>query len=243
MKELVWDGRTRVEDFRTDDGQILVNSFAHIQQGEWQMLTAKLAVLPEYSAPYLINAFEPNNSAFNTLLSQSAHHNAPVETIQQLIDLGASRYQRNAQGQNALNIAMAQGHESLYAILQPAPKVSVSLADMQSIEQHIHTIIVSDEIAAGCIKDYALRLPQVDMLLECEKLNGYFPVPEYFGGFSIWLDRDEAETTVYVFSASRMDNDGDSARLYRVTLHKGELLAKGRAVEELYFKKVVQILK
>jgi hypothetical protein len=243
MKSLIWDGRTKTEDFHAHDAQMLIKSFVNMQQYKWQTLVADLAALPEYTVSYLINTVRPENPTLNTLLHEAARYNAPVDSIEHLIDLGASRYQRNAQGQNALDIAQVQGHEALYAILQPVPRVVVSLTDMQTIEEHIYTIILNDEIAALCINDYALCLPQVAMLLESDTLNGYFPVPEYLGGFSMWLDSEEAEPTVYVFSASRMDNDGDSARLYRVTPAKSDLLAKGREVDELYFKKVVQILK
>jgi hypothetical protein len=85
-------------------------------------------------------------------------------------------------------IAARKGHVHLLEILEPVYERHVPLDVLVRIEWHFHEVICSR--ADRLVLDEALRLPELEPLLELKEPTIYFPVPGMYGGFSYTLEAD-----------------------------------------------------
>ena len=104
--DIVWDGITRSE---TLSDPAIRNDLANSAKlYDW---ARTVAIIREY--PGLVNTTRPSGKTRYAPLHQAAHGNAPLEVVQQLIDLGAWRSLQNVRGERPVDIANQKSHQFL----------------------------------------------------------------------------------------------------------------------------------
>jgi hypothetical protein len=109
-----------------------------------------------------------------------------VEVVQQLIDMGAWRTLRNARGERPLDVATRKKHTHLLGVLEPVYRHLVPLGMLLKIQSHLHEVIRGR--AEQLVQEHALRLPELEPLLELEQPQMWFSVPGMYGGLKYHLD-------------------------------------------------------
>jgi len=154
-----------------------------------------------------------------TALHQAAWHGAPVEIVQGLIELGASRGIRTTDGkrQRPLDIANEKNHEHLYDILTPRGLPEVSDEELLKVEAHFHEVVVAE--ARGVFKSDSMRLPDLGLLRDHPRV--WMPIPGMYGGFNFWWDDGHLVTE----SSCRVC--GGSGRTNHITSGGAKLVDQG----------------
>lgn len=146
-----------------------------------------LEILRTY--PSLINATRLNGKSFYSPLHQAAHGGAPVEVVQTMIEIGAWRTLRNADGERPLDISKRKMHKHLIQVLEPVYKTHIPHETLQQIQDQFHKLIRTRIIYLHAMpEESGLRLPELKPLLEMEQPHAWFSVPMMYGGFNYWLD-------------------------------------------------------
>ena len=102
-----------------------------------------------------------------------------------MVEIGAWRTLKNANGENPVDIARKKKHQRLFQLLEPVYKEFVPHETLQKIQNHFHSIILGR--TRDLVEKYGLRLPELELLLEIDQPRMWFPVPGMCGGFSYWL--------------------------------------------------------
>ncbi|HSF30686.1 MAG TPA: ankyrin repeat domain-containing protein [Candidatus Tectomicrobia bacterium] len=202
--DIIWDGTTRSETLgpsRANARQELANS-ARVY--DWPRVLAMLTEHPEF-----VNALRPGGRSLYAPLHQAAHGGASIDVVQRLLDLGAWRTLQNARGERPVDVARRMSRTHLGSVLQPEYKRHVPLGILLKIQSHFHAVI--RERAARLIEEHALRLPELEPLLELERPTIWFPIPGMAGGFSYWLEEVDVEAKLITESWCRMV-DGSGQR-------------------------------
>lgn len=173
--------------------------------------------------PSLINMTRLDGSTGRTPLHQSAHGGAPAEIVQKLLNLGAWRTLRSADGKTALEIATIRGNDHLIPILEPVLIHQVPEETLEAIQAYFHTVI-SDR-AQFLLDGKSYRLPQLSVLLELEEPRMWCPIPGMYGGFSFWLSDVGPDAKVVSESWCRVAPG--SGQRHRVTPKGSQLVASG----------------
>ena len=204
MIDPAWDGVARAETL-SPQAPAARHQLANAAKAyEWQSV---LALLAEHNE--LINSTRPGGSSLYTVLHQAAHGGAPAEIVEQLLTIGAWRTLRTAHGDRPIDIAERRGHAHLRKPLEPALKHDVPLDMLQLIQQHFHAVI--RERADQFLRDHALRLPELEPLLEMVEPKLWFAIPGMYGGFHFWLDQIAGEPVLMTESWCRVE-DGSGQR-------------------------------
>lgn len=146
-----------------------------------------------------------------------------MEVVQQMLAMGAWRTLRNANSQRPVDIARERSHHHLIPILEPVYKKQISLQTLQRIQEHFHAVI-RERVGTG-IEPYALRLPELEPLLEMENSKIWFPVPGMYGGFNYWLEGEESNTQLVVESWCRVVEG--SGQRHEITSEGSQLVDEG----------------
>jgi hypothetical protein len=215
--DAVWDGITRPEDL-SHEGQALRNRLAdHARSYDWPEVLAILA-----REPTLINSSRPGGASRFAPLHQAAHGGAPAEVVDKLIEMGAWRLLRNAAGERPFEVAQRKDHFHLSRSLEPVPRRDVPPATLGALERYFHAVIRGR--AGNLVEQHALRLPELEPLLEMERPVVWFAVPGMYGGFRYRLEDEGAGAKLVTESWCRVV-DGSGQR--------HEILASGsRLIEE-----------
>lgn len=155
-----------------------------------------------------------------TPLHQAAWHGAPIMVADELLWRGAFRSQPDAQGRLPADIARTRGHDELATFLTPRPHPRDE-ADLQSIESHLHELVMRRAAGMG-VHRQRLRAVPVAILIELrpdERL--YVPVPGMYGGFSLRWEGDAVESS----SWSRVS--GGSGQTHIIRPSGAELTEEG----------------
>lgn len=215
MSEVIWDGVTRAETLGS--AATARQHLAERARGyDWSSVLAILSAHPEW-----INSIRPGSSSLYTVLHQAAHGGAPLEVVQQLLARGAWRTLRNAKGERAVDIARHRGHGHLTLVLEPVIKHHVPAGELKQIQQHFHSLIQGR--AGDLVREHALRLPELEVLLEMQTPKLWFPVPGMYGGFRIWLER--VNGSYLLVTESQVS--GGSGQRQIVSPHGSLLIAEG----------------
>ena len=213
-----WDGITRAETLNASAAAAR-HAFADAARAyNWPAVLAVLA-----RDQQLIHSTRPGGSSRYSVLHQAAHGGAPAEVVEQLLALGAWRTLRTAHGERPLDLAERHGHAHLRALLQPVLRHTVPADELQAMQQHFHAVI--RERADALVREHALRLPELEPLLEMAEPRLWFAVPGMVGGFHFWLDTLAGDPVVIAESWSRVV-DGSGQR-HLVSPHGSLLLAEG----------------
>ena len=216
--DIAWDGITRAEGL-DEDAMRVRHALADAARGaDWPLVFELLAAHRE-----LVNSTRLNGSSRYTPLHQAAHGDAPVEVIRRLVHLGAWRSLRNARGERAVDVAERCGHRRLIGALTPEYRRDVPLEDLRNIQLHFHIVIQGR--AKALIREHALRLPELEPLLELASPHTWFPVPGMYGGFSYELKVSELPVTLVSESWSRVV--GGSGQRHEITTVGSRLVEEG----------------
>jgi hypothetical protein len=190
----------------------------HGRSYDWAGLLAAIEEHPEY-----VNAARPGGRSWYAPLHQAAHGGAPVAVVERLLALGAWRMLRAADGARPVDIAARRGHTHLTALLTPVLQRTLPAATLAALQEHLHAVIRGR--AEPMIREYALRLPELEVLLELPTPGLRFPVPGMYGGFGIRLDAIDGDSVLVVESWSRIV-DGSGQR-HVISPHGSLLVGEG----------------
>ena len=180
--DAVWDGIIRIETLNEEAIRTRQRLADHAKAYNW---AGTLAILSEY--PELVNTTRPGGHSLYAPLHQTAYGGAPADVITQLLEIGAWRTLQNALGERPVDIAKKRRHHQLVPILEPDPKRQVPLGILLKLQGHFHEVI--RERANDLVEKHALRLPELEPLLEMERPRLWFAIPGMYGGFSFQLEQ------------------------------------------------------
>lgn len=218
MSEATWDGVTQSKTLNAEANAVRQRLADAAKTYDWATV---FAILAEH--PALVNCTRPDSQSGYTALHQAAHGGANASVIQQLIQFGAWRSLRTAQGERAMDIAQRQGHPNLVDLLMPRLNPELSAATIEAIQRHFHVVILSR--AEQLIHEHAWRLPELEPLLELDSVKMWFPIPGMYGGFAYWFS--EVAGTPVLISESWSRVAGGSGQRHLVSMHGSLLLDKG----------------
>jgi hypothetical protein len=175
MADIIWNGIPGPKAMENVEAR---NSLADAAKSyDWSRV---FAVLDEH--PELINATRPGGSSLYAPLHQAAYGGAPVEVVRKLIGLGAWRTLQNALGERPVDVAEKRRVRPLVDVLTPVMRRRVPLGILLKIQAHFHGVIQGR--AEKQLKEFGLRLPELEPLLELVRGPIWFEVPGMYGGFA-----------------------------------------------------------
>jgi hypothetical protein len=194
----VWDGVTQPDTLSPEVLEIRQRVADAAHGYNWSRLLTTLAEHPE-----LVNSTRPGSGSRFAPLHQAAYGKAPIEVVERLLALGAWRTLRNARGERPVDVAARRGHRQIMPVLEPVLKRQVPLGILLKIQEHFHAVI--RECAGGFIEGHALRLPELEPLLEMDYPSVEFDIPGMMGGFSYELVKTGVEAKLFTKCCSRFD--------------------------------------
>lgn len=162
--DAVWDGITRTETLNEEAIRTRQRLADHAKAYDWN---GTLGILSEH--PNLVNTARPGGHSLYAPLHQVAYGGAPVDIITQLLEIGAWRTLQNALGERPVDFAKKRGYRQLVSILEPDIKHQVPLWILLKLQGHFHEVI--RERANDLVEKHALRLPELEPLLEMESFS------------------------------------------------------------------------
>ena len=216
--DLTWDGRIRLQALPEQEVQVRQALATAAKAYDWLRVIKVLS-----NHPHLVNTTRPDGSSLYAPLHQAAHGGAPTTIIARLVEMGAWRTLQNSRGERPVDVAEQRGHTHLLSILAPQMKRHVPWGILLQLQRHTHTLI--HERAPEYVKQYDLRLPELEPLLEFDRLPYWFEVSGMYGGFSLNLDTDGAKAKLTAESWCRVVEG--SGQRHEVTSAGYKLVAEG----------------
>lgn len=216
--DITWDGITRAETFAKESADVRHALADAAKSYNWPRVFALIAEHQE-----LVNSTRPDGSSLFAPLHQAAHGGAPVEVIQKLVNMGAWRTLRNAHRERAVDVAIKAHHRYLIAALEPVYKHFVPFDILLKIQNHFHAVI--NARAGKLVRGRALRLPELEPLLELDRPQMWFPIPGMYGGFSYRLEA--ADENAKLVSESWCRVVGGSGQRHLITSEGSVLEEEG----------------
>ena len=158
--DINWDGITLARTVSNEETVIRHSLADAAKYADWVRVFDLLSEQEER----FVNFTRLDGSSWYAPLHQAAWHGAPVEIVRRLIQKGAWRALRNAKGERAVDVAERRGHRHLLEGLAPEFKHHVPMDVLLRVQAHFHAVI--RERAGWLIEEYALRLPELEPLLE-----------------------------------------------------------------------------
>lgn len=156
-----------------------------------------------------------------TVLHQAASHNAPVEVVKALIELGSFRQLHSTDGkfQRPVDIAQEKGFTELVPVLQPPPDLIpyISSQALSRIQTHFEDVVRKE--AKSAFKPESMRVADLCLLREVETI--FMTVPGIYGSFEMRFEGDHLVTR----SSCRVVGTGDAT--YHITAEKATLVQEG----------------
>ncbi len=193
----VWDGITQSKTLNQEVAEIRHKLSDATKTYDW---LRTLEILSEY--PQLANSSRPDENSFYAPLHQAAYGGASADVVMQMVKLGAWRTLQNVRGEKPIDIANKLAHRHLISALTPEYKHHISSSVLPEIQKHFHQVIRGR--ANQLVEEQALRLPELEPLLELEQPKMWFAVPGMYGGFSYWLETKKEETKLITESWCRV---------------------------------------
>ncbi|GAB3827713.1 hypothetical protein ACFPIJ_08030 [Dactylosporangium cerinum] len=210
MAEQTWDGTTRLTS--PTSPQVLVRQRLAdcAKRYDWPGVFAVLD-----AEPGLVNAVRPGGASWFAPLHQAAHAGAAVAVVERLVGLGAWRGLRTAAGERPVDLARRGNHAHLLGALEPPRRADVPAETLRRIQVYLHAVIRAR--AGHLVDEHALRLPELDVLLELDEPRMVFPVPGLHGRFEFRLEPDGPGTRLLVdVFAERHEVTAQEVRLHAV---------------------------
>ena len=216
--EVEWDGITRVDTLAEWSADVRQRLADHAKAYNWKGVFALLAEHSEF-----VNSTRPGGGSWYAPLHQAAHGGAPVEIVERLVEIGAWRGLRNARGERPVDVATRMGHTHLTDPLTPVIRTVVQPEALAAIQFHLHTVI--RQRAADLVDEHALRLPELEFLMELDDPAFWFPVPGMYGGFNCRLDHGASGVILVAESWCRVV--GGSGQRHEITPSGAVLVDEG----------------
>lgn len=216
--EIRWDGITLPGTVTEDASECRSELAGAAHAYNWSRV---LDLLREHQE--LANSSRPGGTSWFAPLHQAAHGGAPLDVVRQLLELGAWRTLQNARGERPVDVAERSGHHNLRHTLEPVFKHRVPLGVLLKIQSHFHDVIRGR--ASDFVKEHALRLPELEPLLELETPKVWFAVPGMYGGFSYSLESFGVEAKLVAESWCRIA--GGSGQRHEITSEGSRLVEEG----------------
>jgi hypothetical protein len=214
----VWDGITQPDSLNPWAAAARV-ALADAAKGyHWSKVFEFLSKHPEF-----VNSWRPGGKSLCAPLHQAAHGGAPLEVVRRLLGMGAWRTLQNGRGERPVDVAAKKGHAHLLAVLEPEYRRQVPLGVLLKIQQHFHAVI--RQRADRLVLEHALRLPELEPMLELDEPRMWLEVPGMHGGFSFWLDAAGVEARLIAESWCRIERG--SGQRHEITSAGSQLVAKG----------------
>ena len=216
--DICWDGIQLLQTLNEDaaKGRSELANAARVHN--WSRVFELLGEHPEW-----INACRPGGTSLFAPLHQAAYGGAPFDVIQRLLELGAWRTLQNARGERPVDVAERRGNNQLLDALEPVHKHRVPIGVLLKIQSHFHDVIKGR--VDRLITEHALRLPELEPLLEVESSPVWFPVPGMYGGFSYRFESFGVEASLVAESWCRVE--GGSGQRHEITSEGSRLLEEG----------------
>jgi hypothetical protein len=187
MEEHVWDGTTRLATLPDWAAKARLRLADCAKRYDWQGVFDVLEGEPDF-----VNSSRPDSDSWYAPLHQAAHGGAPVQVVTRLIEYGAWRGLRNASGERPIDITRRRGHSHLFDILEPPRRIDVPTETLRRIQVYFHAVIRVR--AQHLVDEHALRPPELEVMLELENPQIWFPVPGMHGGFKFRLEPAGADS-------------------------------------------------
>ena len=147
----------------------------------------------------------------------------PLAFAALFIRLGAWRLMRNAAGELPADVARRRGHVALAERLTPPPPLSHAKQTVRS-QQHFFNALVHVRIAEFMVVE-SLRLPDLEILLECASGALWFQIAGMGGGFRLACEPDTRHAPVIIADSWSRFSSGSEMR-HRITDDECRLLAQ-----------------
>jgi hypothetical protein len=199
-------------DTEFQDGSFLAD---YAKSGKWAKV---LELLRPENHLVNVNQYWPGDSTRSTVLHRAAELGAPDEVAAALIDRGALRSLRNADGRTPHEIATDTGKPTtLVELLRPPPspfdpqeRVALDAVIADVVDHYIQALFGSHDLRR------ILRYPPAEVLHEPTGRELWMQVPTMMGGFRITLrdghidllggyrrfDAEEVRVTVHGFTVT-----------------------------------------
>ena len=152
-------------------------------------------------------------------LHQAAWLGAPAEVVQALIERGAWRSLRDAEGRRPVDIARERGHGALVEALTPVYTVPLRAEDAEAMGGRLADLVAE---AAARVVEPGTPIRHLDVRCLAERGDAvWFPIPGMYGGFSVELHKGR----LHVESWSRVV--GGSGRAWVITADRTTLIDEG----------------
>ncbi len=175
MAEQTWDGTTRVT---SPVRQRLADC---AKRYDWPGVFAILD-----AEPALVNSVRPGGASWFAPLHQAAHAGAAVAVVERLVGFGGWRGLRTAAGERPVDLARRGKHTHLLDVLEPPRRADVPAETLRRIQVYFHAVIRAR--VQHLVDGHALRLPELEVLLELAEPRMVFPVPDLHGRFEFRLE-------------------------------------------------------
>jgi hypothetical protein len=189
------------------------------QSGDWQKVFSSLPVDGEHSvrpsSPY-VNAICPFHETNYSFLHLAAQQGAGTEVVEHLLAMGAWRSLQDARGQRAIEVARKHDRSGLYELLKPRFRREVPFAVLLEIQHRFHSVIRGWH-AGPRLDSHEMMLPQLQPMLEVERVEFRFDIAHWYGGFNYELVAEGDDARLECFGASRVI--GGSGGKVEITRH------------------------
>jgi hypothetical protein len=199
----IWDGVTRVESLPDAVAKVR-QQLADAAKGScWPTVFAILRDHPE-----MVNCSRPGSTSRWALLHQAAYNRAEVDVVERLVGLGAWRTLQNDRGERPVDLAVRENYTELLPPLTPQYFADVPCGILLKIQEHFHRLILGWE--REWVAEHAIRLPELEPLLEMKKPVVEFLVP--YRSISYLLDKPGVDALLSTFTVLRTACGGDMYR-------------------------------
>lgn len=174
--------------------------------GDWDAL---ISLISKSDCAHLVNSWRPGGVSLSTPLHQAARQGAGVAVVKRLIEAGAWRGVRDAEGLLPLDYAVRSGHEELIEILAPPEVSPVRSAVLRALEEQANLAVIDICTDSDVLRVPRFRPPQLSVLEECGGVLVFaLSTPDL--ALHLWVDGDEL-FVAYWWDSSETDG---SVRVY-----------------------------
>lgn len=146
-----------------------------------------------------------------------------MEVVAELLRRGAWRTLQDAQGQRPIDIARAHSFRHLESLLAPVFLTDVPAGALARIQARFHEVIRGR--VDSLVREHALRLPELEVMLECPPQKFWFAVPGMYGGFSYWLEGSGPDIRLITESWCRVE--GGSGQRHEISPNTAVMVEAG----------------
>ena len=204
---LFWHGYTR--EPRPGFLPWVRESWDRAKAGDWPKA---LSLLADDS---FVNQPCPFDDTHGALLHLAAEQ-GELDVVDTLVLKGAWRSQQDARGDRPIEVARKHDHKRLYDRLKPQFVRDVPFGILLEMQQHFHHTIRRWH-AGPNLQDVEMMLPQLQPMLEVERIEFRFNIAHWLGGFNYELVSEGDDARLDVFGASRVT--GGSGGRVEITRH------------------------